>query len=81
MGGTPSPFLLLARGAAGLLRQVKNAGEKMRGEGLIPLCGRKYSPIKENELKVGCGGGRGKGGNRAAPSRSCHLQWGCKRRG
>lgn len=52
MGGTPSPFLLLARGAAGLLRQVKNAGEKMRGEGLIPLCGRKYSPIKENELKV-----------------------------
>lgn len=30
----------------------------MRGEGLIPLCGRKYFPIKENELKVGCGGER-----------------------
>lgn len=55
----------LAGERAGCIKPGKNkpggnGGEEMRrGESLVPLCGRKYLPIKENELKAVSVGGRG----------------------
>ena len=57
-GVPPDPLLLLSRREGRRIKAGKNGGEKIRrGEGLVPLCRRKYLPIKENELKVvGVGG-------------------------
>lgn len=76
MEGVPSDLLLLLpRRESRHVKADKNGGEKIRkGEGLIPLCRRKYLSIKENELKVVGVGGRG---NCAGSwEENCCLQWG-----
>lgn len=69
---TPAVF---SRKESRHIKASKDGGEKKRrGEGLIPLCGRKYLPVKENELKVVGVGGEGRGelcrllGERLSPS-------------
>ena len=42
-GVPPNPLLLLSRRESRCIKAGRNGGEKIRrGEGLIPLCGRKY---------------------------------------
>lgn len=52
----PSPLLLVSRRESRHIKLGKNDGEKKirKGEGLVPLCGRKYAPIKgTNEMEAG----------------------------
>lgn len=88
-GVPPDPLPLLSRRESRTIKAGKNDGEKIRrGEGLMPLCGRKYLQIKENKLKVVGVGGEGRGescrllGKRLLPSVGLNcLQRSSERRG
>lgn len=72
----------LAGERAGCIKPRKNkaggnGGEEMRrGESLVPLCGRKYLPIKENELKAVGVGGEGRETRAGSWKKESRLRWG-----